>query len=67
MGVCMYSHDFSGDFETLLRYADQALYRAKAHKRERKRYWEIFNMDEAGEGSDTATVIDKKSNRHPAE
>lgn len=46
MGVCLYSPDFSSDFDTLLRYADQALYRAKANKRQRSRYWELFTVED---------------------
>ncbi|PKY09934.1 hypothetical protein B1757_11575 [Acidithiobacillus marinus] len=60
MGICLYSPDFSGDFDTLLRYADQALYRAKANKRQRSRYWELFTVEdrpaEAGNADRPRTI-----------
>ncbi|MBU2743138.1 MULTISPECIES: diguanylate cyclase [Acidithiobacillus] len=46
MGVCLSNSVYADDFETLLRYADQALYRAKANKRQRTRYWELCVMEE---------------------
>ncbi len=64
MGVCLYPARYTGDFETLLRYADQALYQSKANKRQRSRYWELFVMveqpDEAmGKGSAIQTQTDR--------
>jgi len=45
MGIYLYDHGEQDDFDTLLRYADQALYRSKAHKTTRERYWEFFDRE----------------------
>ncbi|MDX5934936.1 diguanylate cyclase [Acidithiobacillus thiooxidans] len=52
MGVCLSNSVYADDFETLLRYADQALYRAKANKRQRTRYWELCTMEENPSSAD---------------
>ena len=39
MGVCLYPSAEVAGSDTLLRYADRALYESKAHKSDRLRYW----------------------------
>jgi predicted signal transduction protein with EAL and GGDEF domain len=52
MGLCLYADHFTEDFDTLLRYADHALYRSKANKHERSRYWEMFTLEEKHDNTD---------------
>jgi hypothetical protein len=47
-----YADHFTEDFDTLLRYADHALYRSKAHKHERSRYLELFTLEEKHDNTD---------------
>ena len=44
MGICRVPEDGVQDLANLLRYADQALYRAKALRGERSQYW-VFHQD----------------------
>lgn len=42
-GVCLYPlHDTAGNPDALLRYADQALYESKTHKRDRLHFWTLY-------------------------
>ena len=44
MGVCPYSSGQGDMPDTLLRQADQALYEAKAHKKDRSRFWALYGQ-----------------------
>ncbi len=49
MGVCRYPYDGVQDMGTLFRFADQALYRSKANRTTRPRYWIFHGEDRSSE------------------
>ncbi len=49
MGVCCYPYEGVRDMGTLFRFADQALYRSKANRENRPRYWIFHGEDQISE------------------